>query len=224
MTQNNLFKNKQELEQHIRKEIYKILEKYGYKKNDNNFYIEKQELCCVINIQYNRFTDLNEKIFTLNWGIYCYKDVYFYGEKKPKKISFSNCSINGRVSWLKTKNDKWWKLHIDSSLEQLSKTIKEIEYYLINFGIPFLNKMNKIQDVIDMLETTKTGSNFHSFFSSHPNPEAWQAILYLYINQKEKSLKIINNIINKNNIKSDIYLKNMNDLKDKIEKFTLKDI
>jgi hypothetical protein len=217
MTQKNLFKDKKELAKYINNRVYQILREYGYKKNGNDFYIKKTGFSCIISIQKNKYVEEEEEYFTLNWGLDFFLDQAFYNKKLTKHPSYNRSLIGGGIAALKDKISKSWQLFVFSNSAEIQIILEQIEYYIKEYGTPFLSKLNTIEDVIKMLESIKSEKGFYGFYPSHTNPEPFQAILYLYINQKEKSLAIIDEIIN--TTKSKLYKENMIDLKEKIKDF-----
>lgn len=217
MIQSNISNDKKGLAKYINNHIYGVLKPYGYKKSGNDFYLRKGELDCLINIQKNRYSGPDKEDFTLNWALCFPVDAYFYNRKLHNKPSFSRCLINHIVPWLKLQNGLWWSLSIGSTSQEIDKVLKDVEYYIREYGVPFLEKLNTIEDVIEMLEATKVNSSFRGFYPRHLNPEPFQAILYLFINQKEKSLEIMDKVIRET--KSELYRENMQGLKEKIGKF-----
>lgn len=225
MIQRSQTYNKKELLSYISSYLYKILKPIGFKKNGNSFYQESAYFTKIIALKSLSGVELNEIDCTLSWGLDFKLDKYFYQRKKIKKPSINQILIGDNLPSLKECQSRIWKLLLDSSEQEIEKCFQEIEYYIINYGIPFLNKLNTLQDVIDMLETTKgeyiknrlKGKSFFGFYPVHINPEPFQAILYLYDNNKEKSLSIMDEIIA--TTKSDLYRENMSSLKEKIKAF-----
>ncbi len=219
MTQNNLFRNKKELSQFINREIFNIIKKYGYKKNAGNFYLEKGELTVLIDIQKAKYNVGNKEEFTLNWNlIFSPISSYFYNEVVPKKPSLKCVMITGRVTDLKKeKFDRWWILSLLSTQDEINTILEEIKLYINDYAIPFLAKLNNINDVIAMLETIKCGSSFYTFYPSQNDPKVSQAILYLFIDEKDKSLAIMDQVITETT--SDLYRDSMRRLKTKIQDF-----
>ncbi len=221
MIQNDLFKNKKELSQFVNREVFGILKKYHYKKNIGNFYLEKKYFSTLIDIQKSRYTSNDEEDFTLNWSIVFPMSAYFYEYVPQKKPSFSRSLIGGRVAALMEPRslDRWWKLFTHSDKDEVDKVLKEIEYYLTEYAIPFLEKLNTINDVIAMLESTKTKDGFYGFYPTHHNPDPFEAILYLFNGNKEQSLAIMDKIIADS--KSNLYRESMGRLKIKIQNFDI---
>lgn len=213
----DLFKDKKELSKYINNEIYKILKEYAYKRNGNDFYLEKKELSCIINIQKGRFLEINEEDFTLNWGLYFPISSYFYNYPLPKKPSSRRELISNRIPFLKDQKDVWWKLYTYSTREEIQEVLREVEYYIREYGVPFLAKFDIIKDAIEILESFKKYDNFLGFYSRLLDPEVCQSILYSFINQKEKSYEIMDKVISET--KSELYRENMIGLKEMIKNF-----
>lgn len=193
----------------VRNYIKSILKPHGFKSNGNSFFISREAVSCVINIQTARF---NSQDFTLNWGIYSKFFEFFYNKKIPKKISLNSCTIIGRVWFLQGKGgDKWW--NIDSK----NQDEEEIKILLENYAIPFLQHIHKLDDIIDLLDSSIKNKQFHNFAINHPNPEPFQAILYSFLGDKNKSYEILDQVIN--STKSDLYRENLETLKSKIKNF-----
>lgn len=195
----------------IKKVIKSVLSSKGFNSYGSAFIKGKEKLATAIQIQKPRYNS-EGKDFTLNWGIYLEDFERFYDNKIPNKVSFKDCTITGRVSTLAHKNyETWWPYNCNE--DQLS----EVESLLNDYAIPFLDKINTIEDIIDLLEASRTNTLFHGFHIDHPNPEPFQAILYCFLGRVDTSYKILDDIIF--STKSDLYAENMNLLKKKIKKF-----
>jgi hypothetical protein len=195
MIQKKHFKDKKELAKYINNHIYGILKPYGYKKNGNDFYIEKEKISCLINLSKARYVDPDEERFTITWCLSFPMSQYFYNQKASIKPSSNTSTIGGDITKFQGSGNHWWTLRTSSSEKEINEVLKEVEWYVTEYAVPFLAKLNILEDVIEMLEATKTKSRFCGFYPSHINPEPFQAILYLYINQKEKSIAIMDEII-----------------------------
>lgn len=189
--------------------IKTLLTPYGFKKHNSDFILEHKNLSCIINIQKSKYTEQ----FTLNWGVYLPMFSEFY-KTNNETTAFRNCVISNRAPILKPPGyDSWWSKNLNS------KDIKELDELLLEYVLPFLSSINTIQDVIVLLGASIDKSSFKETFSVKIiNDSVWLAIIYSFLNQKEKSYKILDNLIN-NPSTNQLYRETLIAVKEKIENF-----
>jgi hypothetical protein len=118
--------------------IGNILQKEGFLKKGNTFYIRENDNWGILDFQKSRNSTLNEVLFTINIGVSLTILRKFNNEDLKQKPELEKSHWNKRVGFLlPEKKDYWWKINNDTDLEQLTDEISKI---LINVCIPEILK------------------------------------------------------------------------------------
>jgi len=130
----------------IQAEAHTYLRQVGYRKKGRTFNKSLDSgLIHVVNFQMGRRSLSGQ--FTINLGIFIpeiYKLLWFWEEDEPKFVDHGDCEIINRIGDLKpSSEDLWWDLK--KNTRRLSKTIM---VHLDKYGLPYLNKLNTQEDII----------------------------------------------------------------------------
>ncbi len=136
----------------IIKFVHQILKPLKFKKKQNNFYRQLDEVGQVINFQKSSFYSKNDIHFTINIGIF---EPKFWSSSKAKEIpkfpKEYECFLRLRIGKLKSDRDIWYDVNQEDELEN---TIKSD---LNDFILPFFEKLNSIEKLIEFI------TNNHGF-------------------------------------------------------------
>lgn len=137
------------LKQVIKETIAPLFKAEGFKKQGNNFAKACSDFSATVNIQSSKWNTKDEVEFFFNTGIYIEKlfgTVHLY--PKPSFPMEINSVLRIRGTEL-TKNDRWYRLTIDTDVEQLKRMItKDITEYIL----PHFRQFESINDVIRVME------------------------------------------------------------------------
>jgi hypothetical protein len=143
----------------------------GFRKTTWTFHQTSGSLIKTINFQASWLNKPDKAEFTVNLGITTpfYHEIWS-GNEMPKNPGSAASFIHRRIGHLlDTLTDKWWTVRLDMDPIPIGR---EITSLLQDFGLPFLNKYNDIEGIIDALQTiSKPPLTFY-------NPKMTSAILY----------------------------------------------
>ena len=140
----------------IKEGFHEILKPLGFKKKGNNFYIARQDLGQIINIQKSSFYSKEHIRFTINTGLFLpeYWQGLYYNEGKEVPVfpTEPECLIRNRIGALKKQHDTWYdvKEHTDEG-----KLILEMRLNIENYILPYFERINSKDAFVNALETEK---------------------------------------------------------------------
>lgn len=135
----------------ILKRMHEILKPAGFKKKDNNFFKQENDVYLIIQLQSSIFSSQNDLRLTVNLGI-------FSTLIKQSFSSFNNPSLinshwRERIGFLTKENlDKWWTI---SNFEEAEKAGKEISNLLQEKALSVLYSLNSTANLISLWESGK---------------------------------------------------------------------
>jgi hypothetical protein len=148
----------------------------GFKKQGNNFAHVCSDFTATVNIQSSKWNTEDEVEFFFNTGIYIDKlfgTVFLY--QQPSFPMEVNSVLRIRATEL-TKNDTWYRLTIDTDVEQLKRMItNDITEYIF----PHFRQFESIKDVINAMELREKDGVYE-------NPH-YLTVLYHSIGNMEKA-------------------------------------
>ena len=111
-----------------------ILQKNGFLKKGNTFYIKENTNWGILNFQKSKNSTIHEVQFTINLGVSSTILRKFNNEDIKQKPEIEKSHWRKRIGFLLPENkDYWWRISRDTILEQLINDISEI---LINIATP----------------------------------------------------------------------------------------
>ncbi|WP_088161854.1 DUF4304 domain-containing protein [Sphingobacterium sp. G1-14] len=141
----------------IKESFIEILKPLGFKKKANNFYLQLEKIGHIINIQKSYYSTKDDIRFTINVGIFspeywlaCFN---YHNKDVPAYPSEPECMIRERISGMKGLRDIWYNITPMTDIEEL---ITEMKYNISSFILPFFEKLNTVQKLINELEASET--------------------------------------------------------------------
>ncbi len=141
----------------IKESFIEILKPLGFKKKANNFYLQLEKIGHIINIQKSYYSTKDDIRFTINVGIFspeywlaCFN---YHNKDVPAYPSELECMIRERISGMRGLRDIWYNITPMTDIEEL---ITEMKYNISSFILPFFEKLNTVQKLINELEASET--------------------------------------------------------------------
>jgi len=141
----------------IKESFIEILKPLGFKKKANNFYLQLEKIGHIINIQKSYYSTKDDIRFTINVGIFspeywlaCFN---YHNKDVPAYPSEPECMIRERISGMRGLRDIWYNITPMTDIEEL---ITEMKYNISSFILPFFEKLNTVQKLINELEASET--------------------------------------------------------------------
>jgi len=140
----------------IKESFIEILKPLGFKKKANNFYLPLDKIGHIINIQKSYYSTKDDIRFTINVGIFSpeyWLACFNYSNKDvPAFPTEPECMIRERIGCMRGLSDTWYNITTTTDVEEL---IAEMKYNISSFILPFLEKLNTEQKLINELETSE---------------------------------------------------------------------
>lgn len=140
----------------IKESFIEILKPLGFKKKANNFYLPLEKIGHIINIQKSRYCTKDDIRFTINVGIFSpeyWLACFNYNNKDvPAFPTEPECLIRIRIGCMRGLNDTWYTVTTTTDADEL---VAEMKYNISGFILPFLEKLNSEQKLINELETSE---------------------------------------------------------------------
>ncbi|PUV24111.1 MULTISPECIES: DUF4304 domain-containing protein [Sphingobacterium] len=140
----------------IKESFIEILKPLGFKKKANNFYLPLDKIGHIINIQKSYYSTKDDIRFTINVGIFSpeyWLARFNYSNKDvPAFPTEPECMIRERIGCMRGLPDTWYNITTTTDVEEL---IVEMKYNISSFILPFLEKLNTEQKLINELETSE---------------------------------------------------------------------
>lgn len=139
----------------IKLSFHNKLKPLGFKKKGNNFYLKKDHLGLIINIQKSAYYSKQKIHFTINIGVFIpeyYHAYYNYHENTPPEYPIEpDCAIRARIGDLKNQNDIWFDIdeRTDSSI-----LISEMDLNLEHWILPYFNNFESKNSFVKWLDST----------------------------------------------------------------------
>jgi len=141
----------------IKESFIEILKPLGFKKKANNFYLPLEKIGHIINIQKSYYSTKDDIRFTINVGIfspeYCLACFNYHNKDVPAYPTEPECMIRERISSMRGLPDIWYNITTTTDIEEL---IAEMKYNISSFILPFFEKLNTVQKLINELEASET--------------------------------------------------------------------
>ncbi len=141
----------------IKESFIEILKPLGFKKKANNFYLPLEKIGHIINIQKSYYSTKDDIRFTINVGIFspeywlaCFN---YHNKDVPAYPTEPECMIRERISSMRGLPDIWYNITTTTDIEEL---IAEMKYNISSFILPFFEKLNTVQKLINELEASET--------------------------------------------------------------------
>ncbi|MGJ1194168.1 DUF4304 domain-containing protein [Sphingobacterium siyangense] len=141
----------------IKESFIEILKPLGFKKKANNFYLQLEKIGHIINIQKSYYSTKDDIRFTINVGIFspeywlaCFN---YHNKDVPAYPTEPECMIRERISGMRGLRDIWYNITPMTDIEEL---LTEMKYNISSFILPFFEKLNTVQKLINELEASET--------------------------------------------------------------------
>jgi hypothetical protein len=178
----------------IKEGFHEVLKPLGFKKKANNFYLQRQDLGQIINIQKSGYFSKDQISFTINTGLFLpeyWRGLSFnQGKEIPSFPCEASCLIRKRIGALRKQNNTWFDTWFDIDEKTDENTlIVEMKLNLIDYILPYFDQ-NKTRDAfLNLLDTEKL-----------IYPSYGKLIVYAELKQLDKAkneyLKILNDTKN----------------------------
>lgn len=140
----------------IKESFIEILKPLGFKKKANNFYLPLEKIGHIINIQKSRYSTKDDIRFTINVGIfspeYWLARFNYHNKDVPAFPTEPECLIRKRIGCMRGLDDTWYTVTTTTDTDDL---VAEMKYNISGFILPFLEKLNTEQKLINELETSE---------------------------------------------------------------------
>ncbi len=137
----------------VKEGFHEILKPLGFKKKANNFYIQRQEIGQIINIQKSTWYSRDFNKFTINIGLflpeYWIGLDYHKGKELPIYPTELDCLIRKRIGELRNQDDTWYD--VDESTDE-SNLIVEMHSILKDYILPYLDRTKTKETFIELLD------------------------------------------------------------------------
>lgn len=170
----------------IKEGFHEVLKPLGFKKKANNFYLQRQDLGQIINIQKSGYFSKDHISFTINTGLFLpeyWRGLSFnQGKEMPRFPCEPECLIRKRIGALRKQNDTWFD--IDEKTDE-NTLIVEMQQNLIDYILPYFDQNKTKNAFLNLLDNEKL-----------IYPPYGKFIVYAELKQLEKAknefLKILN--------------------------------
>ncbi|MCS4224675.1 DUF4304 domain-containing protein [Sphingobacterium sp. BIGb0165] len=148
--------NQEKFDRIIKESFIEILKPLGFKKKANNFYLPLEKIGHIINIQKSSYSTKDDIRFTINVGIfspeYWLAHFNYNNNDIPAFPTEPECLIRKRIGFMRGLSDTWYTVTTTTDVEEL---VAEMKYNISGFILPFLEKLNTEQKLINELETSE---------------------------------------------------------------------
>ena len=140
----------------IKEGFHEILKPLGFKKKANNFYLQRQDLGQIINIQKNSWYSKDHIHFTINTGLFLPEHWlglnYNQGKGIPLFPTEPECLIRNRIGELKGQHDTWYD--IEEKTDE-NKLIIEMQLNLEKYILPYFDRTKTKEAFLNILDSEK---------------------------------------------------------------------
>jgi len=137
----------------IKQSFHSKLKPLGFKKKGNNFYLKKEHLGLIINIQKSAYYSKQKIHFTINIGVFIPEYYLTYDYHKnilPDYPTEPDCAIRSRIGQLKNQNDIWFDVDERTDPNIL---ISEMDINLEQWILPYFNNFESKDNFIKWLDS-----------------------------------------------------------------------
>jgi hypothetical protein len=138
----------------VKEGFHEILKPLGFKKKANNFYIQRQDLGQIINIQKSTWYSRDHNKFTINTGLFLPEYwtglAHHEGKELPTFPTELDCLIRKRIGELRNQHDTWYG--VDESTDE-SELIIEMRSNLKDYILPFFDRTKTKEAFLELLDT-----------------------------------------------------------------------
>jgi Domain of unknown function (DUF4304) len=139
----------------VKHSFHNKLKPLGFKKKGNNFYLKKEHLGLIINIQKSAYYSKENIHFTINIGVFVpeYYLVHYsyYKNSLPDYPLEPDCTIRSRIGQLKNQTDIWFDIDERTDPNIL---INEMNLNLENWILPYSNNFESKNNFVKWLDST----------------------------------------------------------------------
>jgi len=138
----------------IKKSFHSKLKPLGFKKKGNNFYLKKEHLGLIINIQKSAYYSKQKIHFTINIGVFIpeyYLTHDYHKNILPDYPTEPDCAIRSRIGQLKNQNDIWFDVDERTDPNIL---ISEMDINLEQWILPYFNNFESKNSFVKWLDST----------------------------------------------------------------------
>lgn len=147
-------------DQIIKNGFHDILKPIGFKKKAYNFYLRRQDIGQIVNIQKSSFYSKDRISFTINTGIFVpeyWAGLYYnIGKELPIFPSEPECLIRQRIGQLRNQNDTWYD--VDEKTDE-NDLIIEMRINLENYILPYFEQTKTKDGFLAMLDKNELPLN-----------------------------------------------------------------
>ena len=133
----------------VKEGFHAILKPLGFKKKENNFYLQRADLGHIINIQKSMYYSKDHINFTINTGIfvplYWSARYNFYNLNIPIFPTEPECMIRKRIGSLKNQQDTWYDILESTNDDNL---ILEMKENLQKYILPYFDNIKNIDELL----------------------------------------------------------------------------
>ncbi|MEM8883280.1 MAG: DUF4304 domain-containing protein [Planctomycetota bacterium] len=131
----------------------------GFRKQRWTYTRRLSEVVWLLQAQRSQWNDSRGLSFTVNLGVYVPGVATLIdGKPEPKSPSLVRASVHGRIGGLDPENlDVWWNLDPGDLAATTSRAIAEIGERIQQRALPFLERMESIEDVLANLDSLHPG-------------------------------------------------------------------
>ncbi|MEH3115081.1 DUF4304 domain-containing protein [Pedobacter terrae] len=137
----------------IKQSFHNKLKPLGFKKKGNNFYLKKEHLGLIINIQKSAYYSKEKIHFTINIGVFIpeyYLTHEYHKNILPEYPLEPDCAIRSRIGQLKNQSDIWFDIDENTDPNIL---INEMDLNLENWILPYFKNFESKDDFIKWLDS-----------------------------------------------------------------------
>ena len=142
----------------VKEGFHEILKPLGFKKKSNNFYIQRQGIGQIINIQKSTWYSRDHNKFTINTGLFLPEYwsglTYHQGKELPTFPTELDCIIRKRIGELRKQLDTWYDVD-ESTVE--NELIFEMRTNLEIYILPFFDRTKTKEALLDLMDTEILG-------------------------------------------------------------------
>jgi len=140
----------------IKEGFHEILKPLGFKKKANNFYLQREGLGQIINIQKSTWYSKDHIHFTINTGLflpeYWMGLIYNHGKEMPVFPGETQCLIRKRIGAIRNQHDTWYDLNEKTDEDSL---IMEMRANLTKYILPYFESTKTKAAFLNMLDNEK---------------------------------------------------------------------
>jgi Domain of unknown function (DUF4304) len=151
--------------------VAQALQLHGFSRNRQTFYCRSQNNWGLIDFQKSWQSDKESLPFTVNLGVASERLLRFFSPEKNKRPTIWDCHWRIRLGYLMNKEDVWWKVDEQTSIEDLGK---EILYPLTNRAVQEINHYISDESLRDLWISGQS-----------PSLTEFQRLMYLSVFLKE---------------------------------------